>query len=60
MACFARSQLSNLGSGLDDFAHEFMAEDVSFLHCFYVTVKEVEVGATNGRGSDLEQGCLPK
>ncbi len=50
----ALRQLRHLGADLHDLAHEFVADDVAVLHHRHEAVVDVEVGAADGGGGDLE------
>jgi hypothetical protein len=49
-------QLLVRGADLDHFAHELVAHDVALLHARHEAVEEVQVGAADGAGRDLDDG----
>ncbi len=49
-------QLAVAFADLDHLAHGFMAQDVALFHARHDPVEEVEVGAADGAGRDLDDG----
>ena len=47
-------EICDLGPELDDLAHVLMTEDVAAFHGRLVAVQQVEVGAADGAGGDLD------
>ena len=48
----------DIRSDLDDFAHEFVAQDIALLHLGNDTIHQMKVRAANGCGTDLEYAVL--
>src|SRR5215212_7421105 len=49
-------ELLDTTAGLDDFAHELMAQDVAALHRGNETVVEMQIGPADGGGGDPDDG----
>jgi hypothetical protein len=52
-------ELLVLRANLDDFAHEFMAQYIAFLHKRNVTVHQMQVRAADRAGGHLDDGVPP-